>query len=96
MSGNFNNYIFKSEQRFCFAEGEQSPGQIASAEINRHSKQKDLSVIAGDTDLQLAAKEKTNLLAGKYAKFSRAAELPTRGERLRVEGFKSVKIRKKR
>ena len=35
------------------------------------------------------------MLASKYAKFSKAADLPTRIERLRVEGFKSVKIPQK-
>ena len=58
-------------------------------------KQKGLSIIAGaagEKDLQFQAQEKINLLAEKYAKFSKAADLPTRVERLRVEGFKIVKI----
>lgn len=61
-------------------------------------KQEDLSIIAGaagDTDLQLQAQGKINLLASKYAKFSKAADLPTRVERLKVEGFRSVKLPQK-
>lgn len=60
--------------------------------------QKDLSVIAkaaGDEDLQREAQARINLLTNKYAKFSNAVELPTKMERTRVEGFRSIKPKSK-
>lgn len=90
-----DNRTFEFEgKRYTGYEAKQTQRQIESA----IRKQKDLSIIAGaagEKDLQLAAQEKLNLLAGKYAKFSKAADLPTRVERLRVEGFKSVKLPQK-
>lgn len=90
-----DNRTFEFEgKKYTGYEAKQMQRQIETA----IRKQKDLSIIAGaagEKDLQLQAQEKLNLLAGKYAKFSKAADLPTRIERLRVEGFKSVKIPQK-
>lgn len=58
--------------------------------------QKDLAITAkaaGDDDLRQKAQQKINLLASKYDKFSKAADLPTKMERLDVKGFRSVKIK---
>ena len=90
-SRQLNNSVWQKNKGY---EAKQTQRQIETA----IRKQKDLSIIAGaagDKDLQLQAQEKLNLLANKYAKFSKAADLPTRVERLRVEGFKSVKIPQK-
>ena len=87
-SRQLNNSVWQKNKGY---EAKQTQRQIETA----IRKQKDLSIIAGaagDTDMQLQAQEKINLLANKYAKFSKAADLPTRVERLRVEGFRSVKI----
>ena len=79
-----DNHTLEFEgKRYTGYEAKQTQRQIETA----IRKQKDLSIIAGaagDKDLQLAAQEKINLLANKYAKFSKAAELPTRVERLWV------------
>lgn len=56
--------------------------------------QKDLATIAqaaGHDDLRREAQEKINLLTGKYARLSEAAGLPTKMERMRAAGFRSVK-----
>ena len=57
--------------------------------------QKDLANIAkaaGDDELRIQAQEKINQLTDKYFKFSDAAGLPTYVERMRVDGFRSVKL----
>ena len=59
--------------------------------------QKDLANIAkaaGNDDLRRKAQHKINLLTSKYDKFSKAADLPTKVERMNVKGFRSVRVNK--
>lgn len=59
-------------------------------------RQKDRAVTAkaaGDDDLRREAQYKINLLTSKYAKLSDASGLPTKMERMRVDGFRSVKLK---
>lgn len=58
--------------------------------------QKDLANIAkasGNDTLRREAQEKINQLTRKYKQFSDTAGLPTRVERMRVDGFRSVKVK---
>lgn len=61
-------------------------------------RQKDLANIAkasGDDTLRREAQEKINQLSRKYKEFSDTAGLPVYAERMRVEGFRSVKVPEK-
>ena len=55
--------------------------------------QKDRAIIAkaaGDMDFRRETQQKINQISDKYAKFSKAAGLPTKVERARVAGFHRV------
>lgn len=59
-------------------------------------RQKDRTIIAkaaGDREMREEAQARINLLTNKYAKFSKAAGLPTKMERMQVKGFRAVKVK---
>ena len=59
-------------------------------------RQKDRTIIAkaaGDREMREEAQAKINLLTSKYAKFSKAAGLPTKMERARVAGFRNISVK---
>ena len=79
-------------KKYTGYEATQMQRKIESAIRN----QKDLANIAkaaGNDDLRRKAQYKINLLASKYDKFSKAADLPTKMERMNVKGFRSVRVK---
>ncbi len=90
----------RDKQTFTF-EGKEYTGYEAT-QIQRKlesaiRKQKDRAVLfaaSGDDTARRTAQEKINALTEKYADFSKAADLPTKKERLSVAGFRKVSTQK--
>ena len=95
---------FKENDKKTFEfEGEEYTGFKATQKQRKIESairnQKDLANIAkaaGNDALRRKAQYKINLLASKYDKFSKAADLPTKMERMNVKGFRSVRVDKSR
>lgn len=73
-------------------EGTQMQRQLET----RIREQKDLQILAkesGNTRLLYESQKKINELKDKYIEFSKAAELPTKMERLRVSKYRPIKVK---
>lgn len=87
-----NNKGFDYEgTHYSMYEGTQLQRQIETA----IRKEKDTQIMAkasGDKDLMQESQGKINVLMNKYAEVSKVSGLPTKMERLRVDGYKPVEV----